>query len=125
MKQFEDIQKKMPYAESEDYLDRLVQKATEEAIRKGKQPATKMRSIYTVVATAAAVLLLFTVGITQFRSHDDQIATIQQETSTLIADNSSVSTEEPGPIDEFLNNLSDEEAQLLAYYEMEDIPEYE
>ncbi len=125
MKKFEDIQKRMPYTESEDYLDQLVQKATEKAILQRKQPVAKMRSIYTFVASAAAVLLLLTIGITQFRSHDDQMATIQQETSSLMADNGSVSMEDAGPIDEFLNSLSDEEAQMLAYYEMEDIPEYE
>lgn len=125
MKKFEDIQKRMPYTESEDYLDQLVQKATENAILQGKQPVAKRRSIYTFVASAAAVLLLLTIGITQFRSHDDQMATMQQESSSLMADNGSVSMEDAGPIDEFLNSLSDEEAQMLAYYEMDDIPEYE
>jgi len=29
-----------------------------------------------------------------------------------------------GPLDEFLNSLSDEEAAQLQYYEIEEIPEY-
>jgi len=29
------------------------------------------------------------------------------------------------PVDDFLNSLSDEDAGLLAYYAIEEIPEYE
>jgi hypothetical protein len=40
----------------------------------------------------------------------------QTEEQLIAADN--------GPIDDFLNTLSDDEAQLLAYYDIDEIPEY-
>jgi len=125
MKEFENIQKRMPYSESEEYLDKLVEKATEKAIRQGKTTKPQIRRIYTVMAAAAAVLLLMTIGVMQFHTHEEQLAMVQQESTSLMADNSTTTAEDPGPIDDFLNGLSDEEVQMLAYYEMDDIPEYE
>ncbi len=124
MKEFENIQKRMPYSESEEYLDKLVEKATEKAIRQGKTTKPQIRRIYIVMA-AAAVLLLLTIGVTQFHTQEEQLAMVQQESTSLMADNSTTTAEDPGPIDDFLNGLSDEEVQMLAYYEMDVIPEYE
>ncbi len=125
MKEFEEIQKRMPYAESEDYLDNLVTSATEKAIRQGQTSKAKVRPLYSALAAAAAALLLVTIGVTQFRSSDEQIAIAEQESLTLLAENTTESAEDRGPIDDFLYSLSDEEVQMLAYYEMVDIPEYE
>lgn len=125
MKQVDDIQKRMPYAESEEYLDQLISKATEKAIEQARQPKTKVRSLHTSIAAAAAALLLVAIGVTQFRSNEEQLATVEQESIMLLADNEVATEQDLGPIDEFLNGLSDEEAQLLAYYDIEEIPEYE
>ncbi len=131
MKEFEDIQKRMPYNESEDYLDQLVERATDKAIREGRKSyfqkilTPNVRPLYAGVAAAATVLLLVTIGITQVRTQDEQLAITEQESVSLMADNKTTSAEDAGPIDEFLNGLSDEEVQMLAYYELEDIPEYD
>ncbi len=131
MKEFDDIEKRMPYDEKDEYIDQLVERATEKAIKEGEKSflqrvlEPKVRPLYAGVAAAAVVLLLFTVGITQLRTHEDQVAILQQESEVLMADSSTESADVAGPIDEFLNGLSDEEIQMLAYYEMEDIPEYE
>lgn len=127
MKQFDDMQKRMPYAESKDYLDRLIEQSTEKAIRQATQPKAEVRQLRPLLAVAAAVALLLAIGITQFRSHDEQMLAMQQEQETLglLADNSQEEGQERGPIDDFLSNLTDDEAQLLAYYEWEDVPEYE
>ena len=99
----------MPYKESEAYLNQLISQSTENAISQApKRTATIRRMRY--IAAAAAVALLVTIGVTQFTgTSEPQMA----------------QTEQAGPLDEFLNSLSDEEAQLLAYYDIEEIPEYE
>ncbi len=117
MKQFEDIQKRMPYAESEDYLKQLIDRTTETAIKKADRPKAQVRSLRTVIAAAAVALLLLAIGLTQFKSDDQQLALVQQQEQELVGTDN-------GPIDEFLNDLSDDEAQLLAYYDLEEIPEY-
>lgn len=110
MKQFESIKKRMPYAESDDYLNQLIERSTEEAIRRAAKPKARLSLKRPVVtAIAAAMALLLVVGITQFRPQTEQQV---------------VEASNDGPIDEFLNNLTDEEAQFLAYYEVEEIPEY-
>ncbi len=99
----------MPYAESEDYLNRLISQATEQAISQGQQ--SKTRPLRTWIAAAAAALVLI-AGLTITYFHQDNAEEQVAEQTTT------------GPIDQFLDNLTDDEAQQLAYYEIEDIPEY-
>lgn len=108
---FDDIQKRMPYAESEDYLEQLIEKSTEQAILQAKKPKATVRMLRPLMSAAAVVVLLLAIGLTQFRSYEEPVAEVQVE-------------QDLGPIDEFLNHLTDDEAQLLAYYEIEDFPEY-
>ena len=109
MKEFEHIGKQMPYAESEDYLDEMIANATEKAI--GSQvdrQHPKYLRIASFASIAVAAFLLLVVGWTWFKPQPETFVTEQMES----------------PVDEFLNDLTDEEVQLLAYYEIEDIPEY-
>jgi len=116
MKEVQNIGKRMPYAESEDYLNGLISQATEQAILQGargkEQGASgKTRVIRMWMAAAAAALVLIGgVAITYFHQNDTEELVAEQTTT--------------GPIDHFLDNLTDDEAQQLAYYEIEDIPEY-
>ena len=110
MKEVQNIGKRMPYAESEDYLNGLISQATERAISQGQK--TKTRPIRMWMAAAAAALVLI-AGLTITYFHQ------QAETDTVVAEQTTT-----GPIDHFLNDLTDDEAQQLAYYEIEDIPEY-
>lgn len=109
--QFNDIVgKKLPYHESEQYLDQLLDTATDNAIKHRFQHP-KNRHWGMVAASVAAVSLLV-LGIGFKLLHDPIPATT---TVTLTGE---------GPLDEFLNSLSDEEAAQLQYYEIEEIPEY-
>ena len=109
MKEVQNIGKRMPYAESEDYLNRLISQATEQAISQGQK--AKTRPLRTWIAAAAAALVLI-AGLTITYFHQDRAEELVAEQTTT------------GPIDQLLNNLTDDEAQQLAYYEIEDIPEY-
>ena len=111
MKQFETIGKKMPYSEQEQYLDELISRSTETAIRQAPRRSTGIRRMrYSI---AAALALLVAVGTTLLMTPSAPAPATAQSANNL------------SPIDQFLSNISDEEAQMLAYYDIEDIPEYE
>jgi len=111
MKDFENIDRRKPFVETDLYVDQLVEKVTETAIRqndKGRSSHTRMRVI---VASAAAVVLIFLIGagLFHFRQESPEVAEASATES---------------PIDQFLGSISDEEAQMLSYYVVEEIPEY-
>ncbi len=109
MKDFENIGKRMPYTEDKDYISKLVERTTESALR--QQPKAKTFSLKAkwMAVAATAAILLAGAGITFHHSTETQQPMLAQETA--------------GPIDIFLNNLSDEDVQQLAYFELEEIPE--
>ena len=105
----ENIGKRLPYSESDEYLDSLIDKATENAIARKSRPRVN-RHLGMLLASAAAVaLLVIGIGLSAHRHGHG---------STVVA------TQTGSPLDEFLNSLSDEEAVQLQYYEIEEIPEY-
>lgn len=101
-----DIEKRLPYQESEEYLDALIYRTTQNAITHHAQSRSKRRR--TIMALSAAAVTLLVVGITLFNRQSPQSMPMSSQ----------------GPLDEFLNTLSDEEAVQLQYYEIEEIPEY-
>ena len=115
MKEVQNIGKRMPYAESEDYLNRLISQATEQAILQGargkEQGASGKTRVIRMWLAAAAVALVLIAGLTITYFH-------QNNEEELVAEQTT------GPIDQFLDSLTDDEAQQLAYYEIEDIQEY-
>lgn len=107
---FNDIGKKLPYNETEQYLDKLIDRATENAIMRQSQAAGN-RQWHWLGATAAAIALLIVgVGVTVMLHNSSKTTTV------TMSDN--------GPIDNFLSTLSDEEVAMLPYFEIEEIPEY-
>lgn len=106
MEKFENIGKKMPYAESQEYLDNLIANVTETAIEKGNSGRTQ-RILWPAVsiAAAAAVLLFVFIGRN----------TEKPEPSIQIAQNTE------SPMDDFLDGLSDDDLMQLSDYEVEEI----
>jgi hypothetical protein len=97
----------MPFAESDDYVRQLVESTTEKALQ---QPMAKVHSLRIVLAAAAAIVLLIAgIGITYYNK--------------VIAEAQLTAQQTESPMEQFLNGLTDEEVQLLAYYEIEEIPE--
>lgn len=106
---FENIGKKLPYSESEEYLDNLMDKVAGVALQQ-PHPARGRKHWGMMLASAAAVLLLvFGIGFTVLKNGGHHQMTDLQSS---------------GPIDEFLSSLTDEEVAQLPYYEIEEIPEY-
>lgn len=110
MKQKSDnMSKALPYQESEEYLEALLDRVTSEAVKQQKAAGhSKLRSLARWSA-AAAVVLALGIGL-MVLNHEPKRAVVPPRAAS--------------PIDEFLNTLTDEEVAQLPYYEIEEIPEY-
>lgn len=106
---FDNVGKKMPYQESEEYLDQLIEQASCQAIDRGK-PHLSRRMSWMIASAVATVVIVIGIGVGLFND----------KTTTGVA----AIPQGQGPIDEFLNTLTDEEVAMLPYYEIEEIPEY-
>jgi negative regulator of sigma E activity len=117
MNDFQHIGKRMPYRESSDYVSQLVNRATENALHQQNAPKAKRTTLYLrLMAAAAMVLLVVGIGITYYQ----QAQTVEPQ---LAATTTSTTATTTGPIDHFLASLTDDEAQQLTYYEIDEIPE--
>ncbi len=103
----EKISKAMPFVEPEGYVDQLVKEATEKAIRQGKRPARRV-TLHWVAGLAASVLLLIGVATWWIAGMKDDAQSLAQ-------------TQQQDPLGQLLNSISDEEAQQIEYYEIEEI----
>jgi hypothetical protein len=149
-----------PFGETEPYLDELIDRCTENAIRRSRQQRRRKPLVIALALTAAAsVAVLIAVGAgwlhlgsgealpmamqqtttTSKQAHDTAKAlrAVTRRSPTVLADTGPVPTSnsrpsattaaqpaQPSPLDEFLEGIDDEEAEVLAYSTMEDIPEY-
>lgn len=104
-----DIGKKMPYSESQEYLDGLIDRATEQAVKRHAVARSKRRWGVMAASAAAVALLLVSIGLSVMNNESQRPAVTLQTQS---------------PIDEFLGSLTDEEVAQLPYIEIEEIPEY-
>lgn len=106
---FEHMGKPLPYHESEEYLDDLMERVADRAVKnRGTADAThRWRKAF--LSAAAVALLVLGIGLTVMQRSVSQQAMAQSS---------------EGPIDEFLNSLTDEEVAQLPYFEIEEIPEY-
>lgn len=106
----------LPFVETDAYVDNLLDRATEHAIRttpaRNKSNRHRWRAVTAAaVATAAAVVIGFCV---EWNAPSADNALRQQVAYTA----------SQSPLDQYLQSISDEEAQQIIDYEMEEIPEY-
>ncbi len=105
----DNVGKRLPYIESDAYLDNLLDRVGQVAIDRQHHSRATKRWSRMLVSTAALVLLLLGIGFTVMNNSSPQHV---------------AACEADGPVDEFLNSLTDEEVAQLTYYEIEEIPEY-
>lgn len=124
----QDMTYKTPYAESDEYVDALVKRATEKAITRSKEKKGKKRIILTLTSIGAAAAC---IAIALNMSHVmDNGKWIKEKSGQNIAKANTVKTKEAstnrsaGPLDKFMAKASDEEKTMIIYYELDEIPEY-
>ena len=105
----ESMGKRLPYHESEDYLDDLLDRVADKAIKSRGTAHGMLRWRKTILSAAAVALLVLGIGLTVMQR------SVSQQTMTQSSE---------GPFEEFLNSLTDEEVAQLPYFEIEEIPEY-
>lgn len=110
--------KQMPFPENDEYVSPLLDNATRHAIKVCRAERERRRSVRTSVlrvalGAAASVALVLGIGWRMFLPQ----AAGQAGTATEVE-------QEQSPLDVFLDGITDEEAQTIACYEVEDIPEY-
>ena len=106
MKEFENIQTGLPYKESPEYVEQLVQRCQDAALEEAKPARRTVRPWFYGVASVA-VAAAIAVGIFLWTP---------KNASPDLALSSS-------PIDTFLASLSDEEAAMIVDWPIDDIPE--
>ena len=124
----QDMTYKTLYAESDEYVDALVKRATEKAITRSKEKKGKKRIILTLTSIGAAAAC---IAIALNMSHVmDNGKWIKEKSGQNIAKANTVKTKEAstnrsaGPLDKFMAKASDEEKTMIIYYELDEIPEY-
>ena len=124
MKDFNEIGKKMPYVESEEYLNTLIDNATTNAIAQ-KKHGVKNRNVSWIITIAAASIIIFAgVGVSFWPSNKTLFQPIKNTHRPIcfwpyppyIIERG---PDHEGPVSEFLDNISDFEAQMLYCYEDE------
>ena len=99
MKEFDKIQTQMPYAETEAYVDELVERCGTLAKRQSDLVKNNRRALYISLAgLAAAAAVVLAVVIPGRERHS--------------------------PMDNFLASISDAEADMIMDIQLDDIPEY-
>lgn len=106
----------LPFVETDAYVDNLLDHATEHAIRstpaRNKGNRHRWRAVTAAAAAAAAAVVIgFCV---EWNAPSADNALRQQVAYTA----------SQSPLDQYLQSISDEEAQQIIDYEMEEIPEY-
>ena len=110
-----DNKKEMPFPETEQYVSDLIAKKTELAIMESKHESKReyyeKMSVKTLVGIAASVLFVLTLC---WNDSIPKTETVPQQTESV----------KNSPLDIFLANISDNEAQKIDCYDIDDIPEY-
>lgn len=95
MKEFENINTSLPYAEDKVYVEALVERCRTAA----KAPASRRSFLPWAMGIAASVAIA-AVALGLLRREPES------------------------PMDSFLSGISDNEAAMIAYVQIEDIPEF-
>jgi len=113
----EQINKKMPFDEKEGYVEQLVERATEKAIQEGTSTHTRLIPLRRAAAIAASVLLLGGAATIWYMNKQDDKQSIAQIQN---AQTHTQTAQQQDPLGKFLNSISDEEAQQIQFYEIEE-----
>lgn len=103
------------FSEPDEYVDDLVSHATERAI-KNRPIEERRRRMRRMGAWGAATGVVIMILETPILSPESEVDMMEAETDAALASAS--------PLDDFLSGVPDDETQYIAYYDIDEIPEY-
>ena len=122
---FKKIGTRLPYNESDEYISSLVNRCADKALQSRPQQIrhAAIRRIWlsaTSIAAVVAVALTATlyIGMSSPASHNTDTSAQQLSACNI------ESIEKSAPLNEVINEMSDDQLAIVAYYNTDDIPEY-
>ena len=117
--------KRLPYGETDQYVDSLVERCTINAIASTKMKGRKFtgRLWWTAsVAAALAIVLTTVINLHSPAIEESAASTPAMQISRVECDAESV--EQSVPLNVALTQITDDQLASVAYYSTDDIPEY-
>ena len=110
------------FVESDEYIHQLVQRCTDKAIAESAGRHRSLQLRRRIISAAAAVIIVAGVALTWGIRHMYDI----EEQISQQTDMGEISSkvEKMSPVETYLAQITDEEAQQLVVYDIEDVPEY-
>ena len=122
---FKKIGTRLPYHESDEYICSLVNRCTDKALQSRPRHIhhAAIRRIWLSVASIAAVVAValtatLYIGMPSPASHNTDTSAQQLSACNI------ESIEKSAPLNEVINEMSDDQLAIVAYYNTDDIPEY-
>lgn len=123
---FKKIGTRLPYNESDEYISSLVNRCADKALQSRPQKIrhTAIRRIWLSAASVAAVVAIaltatiYIIGTPAHVSHNTDTSAQQLSACNI------ESIEKSAPLNEVINEMSDDQLAIVAYYDTDDIPEY-
>ncbi len=122
---FKEIGTRLPYHESDEYISSLVNRCADKALQSRPQHMrhAAIRRIWLSAASIAAVVAVtltasLYVGTSSPASHNTDAAAMRLSACNM------ESIEKSAPLNEVIDEMSDEQLAIVAYYNTDDIPEY-
>ena len=104
-----------PFSEQPAYVEQLVERCTENALQEAhRRRRQRLKMQRRIMAAAASIVIIVGVGFTLPTLRQQLLPTAQ--TAAMQAD--------ANALENYLASISDEEAQLLTDYEVEEFVEY-
>lgn len=123
---FKEIGTRLPYHESDEYISSLVNRCADKALQSRPQHMrhAAIRRIWLSAASIAAVVVAVALTATLYidtsspASHNTDAAALQLSACNM------ESIEKSAPLNEVIDEMSDDQLAIVAYYNTDDIPEY-
>lgn len=120
---FNQVGKRLPYKESDDYVSGLIERCAEEALKNPKKKRHTAETMWLRIAGVAAVMaLVVTVAINLW--NQGNASDMQEQQSLAMVECDAESVNESAPLNEVLTEMTYDQLSLVSYYYTDDIPEY-
>lgn len=126
---FNEIGKRLPYGETDEYVSNLVESCTNKAIRSADTKHLRPKFLWlraTKVAAIVAVAVAAALSLKLLTSTNDNATGPEQPATAQNAEYSITDVKHSAPLNEVIAEMSDDQLAMVAYSPTDeiDIPEY-